>query len=54
MMTGAKLIVLSGRLLACVLTTLCSLPASYIDLDSAAGAKRLCSRQSMGISPTNK
>jgi hypothetical protein len=53
MMSGARLIVVSRRLLACVLTTLCSLPA--IDLDSAAGVKRLCSRQSMGIiSPTNK
>jgi hypothetical protein len=55
MMTGARLIVVSRRLLPCVFTTLCSLPASYIDLDSAAGVKRLCSRQSMGIiSPTNK
>jgi hypothetical protein len=53
MMSGARLIVVSRRLLPCVLTTLCSLPA--IDLDSAAGVKRLCSRQSMGIiSPTNK
>jgi len=52
MMTGARLVVLSRRLLACVLTPLCSLPA--IDLDSAAGEKRLCSTQSMGISPTNK
>jgi len=52
MMTGARLVVLSRRLLACVLTTLCSLPAT--DLDYAAGVKRLCSRQSIGISPTNK
>jgi hypothetical protein len=53
MTSGARLIVLWRRLLASVLKTLCSLPA-LIDLDSAAVGRRLCSRQSMGMSPTNK
>jgi hypothetical protein len=51
MMTGARLIVLSRRLLASVLTTLYT--SSYRS-GFGAGVRRLCSRQSIGMRPTNK